>query len=160
MSRTTGRRSGDTAPLPPLGDVLEFMRVIWAIDYQLQRTSKRMATTLGVTGLQRLAIRIVGRFPGISAGQLAAILYAHPSTLTGVLRRVERRGLLTRRADPRDGRRVVLGLSEKGRQLDRLAGDTIEAAVHEALAALPGGKVRAAQEVLGALTTVLEARLR
>ena len=76
--------------MPPLGEQLEFMRLLWAIDHGLQTRSKRMAAALGVTGPQRLVIRIVGRFPGVSAGQLARILHLDPSTLTGILRRLER----------------------------------------------------------------------
>src|SRR2546421_7190843 len=51
-----------------------------------------------LTGPQRLVMRIVGRFPGIAAGRVAQILHVHPSTLTGILKRLEARGLLQRRA--------------------------------------------------------------
>ena len=68
-----------------LGDVLEFMRTLWALDHGLQLRSKRMERHLGITGPQRLVLRIVGRFPGISAGEVASIMEVHPSTLTGVL---------------------------------------------------------------------------
>src|SRR5262245_29554389 len=94
--------------LPPLGDVLEFMRVLWAVDHALQSTSKRMESTLGVTGPQRLVIRIVGRFPGVAAGQLARILHVHPSTLTGILKRLEQRAVISRQSDPEDALRAVL----------------------------------------------------
>ena len=104
------------------------MRLIWAIDHGLQTTSKRMHRTLGATGPQRLVIRIVGKFPGASAGQLADILHIDPSTLTGVLQRLARRGLLARRRDPRDGRRVLLTLTAKGRALDVPAAGTVETA--------------------------------
>ena len=63
------------------------MRLLWAVDHGLQTRSKRMAVGLGITGPQRLVLRIVGRFPGISAGQLSRILHLDPSTLTGILRR-------------------------------------------------------------------------
>jgi MarR family transcriptional regulator, organic hydroperoxide resistance regulator len=139
------------APVPPLGEALEFMRLLWAIDHGLQRRSKRMAAALGVTGPQRLVVRIVGRFPAISAGQLAHILHLHPSTLTGILRRLERRGLLTRRKDPRDGRRAVLGLSAAGRRLDVEASGTIESLMKATLAPLPRNQVLAARGVLLAL---------
>jgi hypothetical protein len=36
-----------------LGETLEFMRLLWAIDHGLQRRSKQLASTLGVTGPQR-----------------------------------------------------------------------------------------------------------
>jgi MarR family transcriptional regulator, organic hydroperoxide resistance regulator len=139
------------APLPPLGEALEFMRLLWAIDHGLQRRSKRMAVALGVTGPQRLVVRIVGRFPAISAGQLAHILHLHPSTLTGILRRLERRGLLTRRKDPRDGRRAVLGLSAAGRSIDVEASGTIETVMNAVLATLPRREILAARRVMLAL---------
>ena len=33
----------------PLDDVLHFMRLIWAIDHELERVSKRMEARLGLT---------------------------------------------------------------------------------------------------------------
>jgi DNA-binding MarR family transcriptional regulator len=63
-----------------------------------------MEAAHGVTGPQRLVLRMVGRFPGIAAGRLSEILHVHPSTLTGILKRLEARELLQRKADPRDAR--------------------------------------------------------
>src|ERR1700761_877276 len=83
-----------------LGEVLEFMRLLWAVDHALQSNSKRMETALGVTGPQRLVIRLVGQRPGISAGELAELLHVHPSTLTGILSRLEQRGAVVRKPDP------------------------------------------------------------
>jgi MarR family transcriptional regulator, organic hydroperoxide resistance regulator len=141
----------------PLGETLEFMRLLWAVDHGLQKGSKRMAATLGVTGPQRLVIRIVDRFPGISAGRLASVLHLHPSTLTGILRRLERRGFITRRQDPRDGRRAVLGLSAEGRRLDVEAPGTIESVMKTALATLPRTDVLAARRALLAMAEQLHA---
>lgn len=152
------RAQPDGTGRPPFGDVLEFLRLLWAIDHGLQKRSKRMASTLGVTGPQRLVIRVVGRIPGISAGQLAEVLHLDPSTLTGVLRRLEGRGLLTRHRDLRDGRRALLALSEAGRRLDVLASGTIEAAARSLLGRLPPAQIRAARRVLQALAEELEER--
>src|SRR5512146_1996532 len=77
--------SAGSGESPVLGDVLEFMRLIWGISHGLQSTSKRMEAQLGITGPQRLVVRIVGRCPGVSARELAHTLHLHPSTLTGVL---------------------------------------------------------------------------
>src|SRR5437762_12214338 len=105
---------------PPLGAVLDFMRLLWAVDHSLQSASKRMESAFGITGPQRLVVRIVGRFPGISAGGLADILHVHPSTLTGILRRLEMRGVLQRRGDPNDGRRALFTLTNRGKKVDTL----------------------------------------
>lgn len=134
-----------------LGEVLELMRLLWALDHGLHATSKRMAANLGITGPQRLVIRIVGRFPGISAGELAAILCVHPSTLTGILQRLERRGLIHRKQDPSDGRRTLLSLTKKGRVFDALRTGTVEAAVRRVLAKVAREKIVSAREVLESL---------
>ena len=141
---------------PQLGEVLEFMRLIWALDHALQKTSKGMKATIGVTGPQRLAIRLIARFPGIPAGQLAEILHVHPSTLTGILKRLEAQGLIRRRPDPRDGRRAFLGITEKGRRVDGAATGTVEAAVRRVISRAPRMKLDHAREILKALAESLE----
>jgi DNA-binding MarR family transcriptional regulator len=155
MSRARFGRGGPPADLPALGEVLEFMRLLWAVDHGLQKKSRLMAASVGLTGPQRLVIRIAGRFPGISAGQLAAVLHVHPSTLTGVLRRLERRRLLSRRHDPKDARRAVFGLTTRGRELDVESAGTIESTVRALLATAPPGSIRATQEVLRRLAASL-----
>jgi DNA-binding MarR family transcriptional regulator len=143
---------------PPLGEILEFMRLVWAVDHSLQRASKRMERILGVTGPQRLVLRIVGRFPGICAGDLARLLHVHPSTLTGILARLERQRLIRRRSDPRDGRRSLLGLTGKGRRFDVATEGTIEAAVSRVLEHAPAEAIQAARDVLRAIAASLEER--
>jgi MarR family transcriptional regulator, organic hydroperoxide resistance regulator len=141
---------------PQLGAVLEFMRLMWAVDHALQRTSKRMRVRLGVTGPQRLVIRVVSRFPGIPAGQLSDLLHLHPSTVTGILNRLKEQGLVARRVDPRDRRRVLLGLTRKGRQLDIATEDTVEDAVRVALSTVSEQEIRSAGEVLGKICASLQ----
>nr|WP_224244622.1 MarR family transcriptional regulator [Hyalangium gracile] len=140
---------------PQLGEVLEFMRLLWAVDHGLQSTSKRMESTLGITGPQRLVLRLVGRFPGITAGALAQILHVHPSTLTGVLKRLEKRGLLERKSDPLDGRKALFALTEAGRALDVPSTGTVEAAVQRALSKMTRARILHTQDVLTALAEEL-----
>jgi DNA-binding MarR family transcriptional regulator len=140
---------------PQLGEVLEFMRLLWAVDHGLQSTSKRMESTLGITGPQRLVLRLVGRFPGITAGSLAQILHVHPSTLTGVLKRLEKRSLLERKSDPLDGRKALFALTEAGRALDIPSTGTVEAAVQRALAKMTRARIVHTQDVLTALAEEL-----
>ena len=142
-------------PVPRLGEVLDFMRLIWAVDHALQKTSKRMRSAIGVTGPQRLVVRIVGRFPGIPAGQIAELLHVHPSTLTGILKRLERGGLIRRRPDPKDRRRAFLGITEKGRRIDAAGPGTVEAAVEQVISRAPRAKLESASEILTELAAVL-----
>jgi MarR family transcriptional regulator, organic hydroperoxide resistance regulator len=131
-----------------LGPVLDFMRLLWSIEHGLQRMSKRMEGELGITGPQRLVLRVVGRFPGLSAGELAHIVRLHPSTITGILQRLVTRGLLERRRDPLDSRRARLRLKPRARAYTRIVPGTVEKAVTQALKESGASNVRAARQVL------------
>jgi len=152
---TAGAGAMERAPLPVLGEVLDFMRLLWEVDHALQRTSKHMERTVGVTGPQRLVVRIVGRLPGITAGLLAGLLHVHPSTLTGILNRLERHGLVRRRPDPRDGRRLLLGLTARGRLFDVETAGTVETAIERALADSSADELRATRRVLASVAKQL-----
>lgn len=141
---------------PSLGDLLDFMRLMWAVDHALQKTSKRMQASLGVTGSQRLVVRIVGKFPGIAAGRLAELLHLHPSTLTGVLKRLEERGLIRRRSDPDDARRCLLELTRDGRRVNGTLDGSVEAGVRRALRRLTTPQLLAARQALALLAAALD----
>jgi DNA-binding MarR family transcriptional regulator len=136
--------------------VLEFMRMMWAINHRLDRMSRRMQAQFGVTGPQRLVIRIVGAFPGLTAGDLARTLHVHPSTLTGILQRLEARGLLRRMADPDDARRVRLDLTAKGRRLTVAAVGTIESSIKRVLANWTDSELDSARRSLTSIAEALE----
>lgn len=142
-------------PLKPSPDVLELMRVIWALDHALHSRSKAMARTLGVTGPQRFVLRVVQRSPGISSGALADYLHLHPSTLTGVLQRLDERGLLSRTRDPADARRVMLELTAKGRRVLSKPG-SVEAVVKSEISKQRGRDVATAAVVFKRITSALE----
>jgi MarR family transcriptional regulator, organic hydroperoxide resistance regulator len=109
------------------------MQSLWDLSHALAVRSKRMARTLGVTGPQRLVIRVVGQTPDLMASQIATTLGIHPSTLTGVLARLERQRLLLRVTDREDRRRFRFRLTPAGRRIDRERRGTVEAAVRRAL---------------------------
>jgi DNA-binding MarR family transcriptional regulator len=128
------------------------MRLFWALHHGLERASRRMEAELGVTGQQRLVLRIVGHCPGITAGRLAQILHLDPSTLTVLLHRLELRRLVVRRAHPRDGRRAVFALTARGRRIDARSHGTIEGVIRETLSNQPPSRLRAVRGVLTALS--------
>lgn len=139
-----------------LGSTLLFMQRLWALTNALQASSKRMETELGVTGPQRLALRLLGRMPGVSPSVLAEALRVHPSTLTGVLKRLEDAGMLARSADPDDARKSRLALTTKGKAMDRERAGTVEAAVRRAMARATDADLQATERVLGVLVEELK----
>jgi DNA-binding MarR family transcriptional regulator len=103
-----------------------------------------MDQRLGVTAQQRLVVRCVGKYPGMTAGHLAKLLHIDPGTASATLKRLDEKGILARRRDPRDRRRIALGLTAKGRQLDRPLQGSVEDAAERLLAEVrPADTVRA-----------------
>lgn len=114
-----------------------------------------MEVEIGVTGSQRVVIRLIGRFPGITAGRLAELVHVHPSTLTGVLQRLASRGFVRRERDPEDARVARFELTPNGEKIDGSQAGTVEAAVRRAIARIPASKLDAAREVLSAVADEL-----
>ena len=139
-----------------LDHALSFLRLLWAVDHGMRTLSKAMRTRHGVTGPERLLLRMVGCHPSSSAGSVARLLHLHPSSITGTLERLVRRGLLERGADPDDRRRAVLRLTHRGRLLVRLRSGTVEAAVLEVLQDLSREEILLIQSVLRSLARGLE----
>ena len=131
------------------------MQLLWAVAHGLESTSKRMLATVGVTGPQRLVLRLINQYDQLSPGDLAEILHVHPSSLTGMLRRLERGHLIKRRPDPADGRRAFLTLTPRGRALSDSQTGTVESRVRSTLRTVPAAKVAAAREVLKVLARQL-----
>jgi MarR family transcriptional regulator, organic hydroperoxide resistance regulator len=139
-----------------LDSTLDFLRLLWSIENCLQSASKRMAAALGVTGPQRLALRIVAQFPGISPKEVAHILRLHPSTMTGILQRLVDKGLLSRERHAVDGRRAHLRVRLAAAKFTRAKRGTVEAAVERALRRMPAASVQRARDVLTAIIDELE----
>lgn len=139
-----------------LEGTLGFMQQLWQLVHALEERSRRMAASVGVTGPQRLVVRLVGRHAGISAGGLADTMKVHPSTLTGILQRLVKRGYVARSVDPEDARRAVLTLTATGKAVDSRRGGTVEAAIRRALGRVVASDIEAAQRVLAAISQELE----
>lgn len=142
-------------PQPLSDSTILFLQTIWALDHRLQSHSKRMKAQTGVTGPQRLVLRILSMQPKISPSELARILFFHKSTVTVILRSLER-GKLVRRQPNRDDRRaVLLELTAAGKRIATERSGTVESVMRRALGGMSRRDVETAQRVLGDLATAL-----
>jgi DNA-binding MarR family transcriptional regulator len=159
--RSAMRAKGDAEPEPDvsqLGHVIEFMRLLWRVDHSLQLRSRWMQQHLGVTGPQRLALRIIGSSPGISASSVAATMMLHRSTITGILKRIERVGLIERFGDAKDGRKALFRLTKKGEKLNKVRTGTVENSVRATLEKMPLQQLAAVMQGLQLLANELDRR--
>jgi len=151
------RKTRPIQPAPESDPVLEFLRLMWAVDHELHRVSKAMIGRLGLTAPQRLAVRFVGRQPGLTPGQLAELLHLDPGTVSGIVNRLESSGLVSRVRSEGDTRRMHLTLTAKGRTLNRRRTGTVEAAVRRTLDGLSSADLAAASRLLRQLAKHLAA---
>ncbi|MCM2333260.1 MAG: MarR family transcriptional regulator, partial [Anaeromyxobacteraceae bacterium] len=118
--------------------------------------SRRLLREAGVTAPQRVLLKVVGRHPGCSPGQLARFLHVTPATVTRVVQRMEASGFLRREPDPGDSRRVRLHLTPRGRRADERCSVPSERPVSLVLGATPRARIQETRKLLGALVEALE----
>ncbi len=138
------------------GDTLLFMQRLWDLTHAMNVRSRRMSRDLGVTGPQRIVIRMIGLMPGCSATDLAKALAMHPSTLTGILARLDRDGLIDRTVADDDRRRSVFQLTAKGKRIDRSHKGTAEGAIRRALNRADERLVEATRDMVDLIIAELE----
>lgn len=138
------------------GGPLDFFRSILRLNHELERTSTRLLRELGISAQQRLIVRGIGKSPGLPPRELAAQLHLDSGTISAALRRLEAKGILERRPDAHDRRRVTIGLTERGRALDRPTARTIESAVERLLDTVDPSDIESAKRVLDELIALLD----
>lgn len=116
---------------------------------------QRHAAALADLGLhpgQDLLLAEVWRRPGIRLSTLAASLGVEPPTVTRMVARLERGGLLERRPDPDDGRAALLFATPRSRLLEAGVRRAWEAVEEELVGALQPAEVEPLVRRLRALS--------
>ena len=85
---------------------------------RMVRMHKPFLEPLGLTFPQYLAILELLDGAPLSVGSLGARLDMDTGTITPLVKRLEAAGLVTRRRDPKDERRVMVDLTSRGRGLE------------------------------------------
>ena len=138
MSSATGSLS--TPPSNHLHLDAQFCFPVYAANNLIQRAYRPLLAPLGLTYPQYLVMMVLweddGDGGGVSVSSLGERLYLDSGTLSPLLQRLEAKRLVKKRPDSDDARRVVVGLSAKGRALRAAAQQVPEALVCRLL---PGG---------------------
>ena len=82
----------------------------------VQGYSKRAERVAGLTGPQLWAIKVLAESAPVMVSDLARRMYLHPSTVIGILDRLETRGLVGRTRSTEDRRVVTVVLTRKGKE--------------------------------------------
>ena len=146
--------SGALASLDYQEEILSSLRrIIRAVDLY----SRRLVTQHGLSGPQLLCLRRLATSGPMPAGQLASEMSLSPATVSGILDRLEARGLAIRERQTDDKRRVLVRLTPRGRSTARKAPPPLEHGFLEQLEALPISKQAEIDRVLKRLVTMMSA---
>jgi DNA-binding MarR family transcriptional regulator len=88
----------------PTGADPEFLLLLYDVARQMRTRADQRARTRGMTRAQWVILVHLERQPGLSQNELAAIVEVEPITIGRLVDRLEARGLVERRSDPRDRR--------------------------------------------------------
>jgi DNA-binding MarR family transcriptional regulator len=108
-------------PIPTIDDMLCF--AVHSAGFAFNRVYRKPLSRLGLTYPQFLVLASLWGEDSVAVGALGEKLALDTSTLTPLLKRLERMGLLTRRRAQEDERRVIVGLTDKGSALRAEAGE-------------------------------------
>ena len=95
---------------------------------------------------------------GLTQADLARIAGVEQPTMAATLQRMERSGLVRREPDPADGRRAIVFLTERGRELERPLVDSARGINRRAVRGLSADDRSLLYRVIGRATTNLAAR--
>jgi DNA-binding MarR family transcriptional regulator len=93
--------------------LIELRRIIQSIDLHSRTLVKRF----GLTGPQLTVLKTLDREGEVSVGELSKIVSLRQATVTGILERLEKRGLISRRRSDKDRRRVLVLTTENADRL-------------------------------------------
>lgn len=119
--------------------------------------SRQLARNYELTGPQLVCLRHIQREAISTPGALASAVHLSQGTVTGILDRLEARGLVRRERSQNDKRRVLLQLTASGEELVARAPSPLHEQLSIRLAALPEGEQASIDWILQRLVTLMEA---
>lgn len=135
----------------------EVLRSLRRIFHAVDRHSRRLARIHGLTEPQAICLNAVHRAGALNPGQLARTVSLSPPTVTGILDRLERRGLIKRERTARDKRQVVVGLTDDGRELLGNSPPPLQERFTRRLTDLPVARQRQIARSLSEVVRLMEA---
>lgn len=153
QSRRESRRAGRDEPDYERELLQSIRRIMRAFDVQ----SRALMAAHQITGPQLLCLIEILDQRDTTAKELSEEVHLSPSTLVGILDRLEGKELIERHRDTEDRRRVRIRATEAGKEVAEEAPAPFEAGVHRALGRLPRSEQAAITENLKRLADVLEA---
>lgn len=157
------RRLRPAAPLPARSrrsdpdDAALIVQGLRRVVQALHAFSQDVYRQYGLTGPQLWALKTLQRAGRLSAGQLARALAVHQSSVSILVDRLEKRGLVHRRRARADGRFVHLELTKRGRALSTMAPEPAQGRLLHGLQEMSRAEVSQIRHAVERLVEAMEA---
>jgi DNA-binding MarR family transcriptional regulator len=129
-------------------------RIIRAVDMH----SHKLSSQYKITGPQLGCLIALKEEQPLTIAQLAKKVYLSPSTLVGIIDRLEEKDLVQRKRDPSDRRRVQIYVTTQGTDLIAAAPSLLQETLVSALKELPEPEQISITMALEKLVDLMEAR--
>jgi MarR family transcriptional regulator, organic hydroperoxide resistance regulator len=130
---------------------------LYAASNLMTRLYRPHLTERGLTYPQYLVMLVLWESASSTVGELGSTLYLDSGTLTPLLKRMEQAGLVKRRRDAADERRVLVELTAAGRALKRKTKSIPSSMAHQLN--LPTDDMKILREALQGMVAVLSSCL-
>jgi DNA-binding MarR family transcriptional regulator len=138
--------------------ISEIMQSLRRIIKSLQDYSQTVSSHFGITGPQLWALKTIYQRGSLSLGELSKGMYLHPSTVSGVVDRLEKKGFVLRDRTEKDRRVVKVCLTPKGKMLVRRAPNPVQGKMIYGLRKLKKEKLNLIYESVQELVGIMEAQ--
>lgn len=137
--------------------ISEIMQSLRRIFKAIQDYSHEVSGKFGITGPQLWALKTISQNESLSLSDLSKKMYLHPSTITGLIDRLEKKGYVTRNRDQADRRVISVQLTSKGKSLTRKAPNPVQGKMVYGLRELKRERLDLIYESVQKLVEIMEA---
>ncbi len=136
-------------------EVMDNLRRVFQV---INDHSKQAKSTTGFTGPQLWALKVLAEHAPLRVTDLAARMYLHPSTVVGILHRLEVKSLVERRRSNSDRRVVHVELSAAGKSFMNRVPTVAQSALLAGLESLSGSELHTVAQGLRLQVKILHAQ--
>lgn len=118
--------------------------------------SSKISRQYGLTSAQSAVLRILFKKGSLSSAEMSRRLYVTPSNITGIIDRLEKKGLVERVRQASDRRVALIQLTPGGAELSRKIPDPIEKKLITQLSGLKKDQVRSLAVAMDQIVNLID----
>lgn len=144
---------------PEVPDVAYDLQVLQSLRRLIRAAdifSRRLIKQHKVTGPQLMCLHKLLELDGLTVSELSKAIYLSPSTVVGILDRLEKQKLVTRIRSSTDRRKVLIHVTQEGRDLVVDAPSPLQEALRSGLTKLDTHKQKEIADNIASLVSMLE----